>query len=381
MASKSAIAKAERIAAGEEARVAAYQASLVAPAKTQRQVDAINAEVQRVTESTGNIYNPDSAMTVQNQVSINPKVETTNNFSTGKKTDTTKKIDAYDEIRAQLIQWNLGSLADTYIQLMSEGYKPDEALNKLKYDKTINTKTGKAWNDAYTIRFAGNKARLNQGLNAYDEETYLNLENSYADTLKRNNLSNLLSVDPAKNAETFAGYMELGLSASEFADRIDEVSTRVLSMDPNTKKQFQTYFPSLTDTDLISYVLLPENTLPVLKTKIAAAEIGASALQYGLKATAKGMAEDLAKAGFTKEQAQAGYEKIAEFLPRTEYFSQLYKGSGIEYSQTTAEEEQLKGLASAKRKRQMLAERETANFSGSSGRGRTGQPQGNTGLF
>ena len=381
MASKSAIAKAERIAAEDEARVAAYQAALVAPAKTEEQVNAINAEVQRVTESTGNIYDPDSAMTVQNQVSINPNVQTTNNYSTGKQKDTTGRIDAFDEVRNQLIQWGLGSLSDTYIQLLSEGYKAGEALNKLKYDNSTNPKTNQPWNSAYKIRFAGNEARTKQGLNVYDEKTYLDIEDSYADTLKRNGLSNLLSTKSEENQKLFAGYMEKGLSAKEFGDRIDEVSTRVLNMDPNIKKQFQEYFPSLTDTDLISYVLKPENTLPVLKTKIAAAEIGASALQYGLKATSKGMAEDLAKAGLTKEQAQAGYERISEFLPRTETLGQIYDETGIQYNQTTAEEEQLKGLASAKRKRQQLAEREVASFSGSSGRLRTGQQQGNTGKF
>ncbi len=377
---KSALAKAERIAAEEEARVAAYQAATKAPAKTQAQVDAINAEVQRVTESTGNVYDPSTALTVENQVSINPMVATTQNYSTGNRVNT-MAIDAFDMIRAQLIQWGLGSLADTYISLAQKGYKADEALNKLKYDTSINPATGKPWNAAYSIRFAGNVARQKQVLNVYDEREYLALEDSYADTLRRNNLNNLLSADPEKNAATFAGYMAKGLSATEFADRIDEVSTRITNLDPNIKKQFTTYYPGLSETDLISYVLAPENTLPVLKTKIAAAEIGASALQYGLGATSKGMAEDLARAGVTREEAQKGYERIAEYLPRTQYLAQIYDETGIKYDQTTAEEEQLKGLASAKRKREQIREREEAAFLGSSGYTRTGRPTGNTGQF
>ncbi len=377
---KSALAKAERIAAEEEARVAAYQAATKAPAKTQAQVDAINSEVQRVTESTGNVYDPSTALTVENQVSINPMVATTQNYSTGNRVNT-MAIDAFDMIRAQLIQWGLGSLADTYISLAQKGYKADEALNKLKYDTSINPATGKPWNAAYSVRFAGNVARQKQGLNVYDEKEYLALEDSYADTLRRNNLNNLLSADPEKNAATFAGYMAKGLSATEFADRIDEVSTRITNLDPNIKKQFTTYYPGLSETDLISYVLAPENTLPVLKTKIAAAEIGASALQYGLGATSKGMAEDLARAGVTREEAQKGYEKIAEYLPRTQYLAQIYDETGIKYDQTTAEEEQLKGLASAKRKREQIREREEAAFLGSSGYTRTGRPTGNTGQF
>jgi hypothetical protein len=377
---KSALAKAERIAAEEEARVAAYRAALVAPAKTQAQVDAINAGVRQVVESGGGIYNPETALTVENQVSINPAVATTENYSTGNRVNT-MAIDAFDMIRAQLIQWGLGSLADTYISLAQKGYKADEALNKLKYDTSVNPATGKPWNAAYSVRFAGNAARQKQGLNVYDEREYLAIEDSYADTLRRNGLNNLLSADAEKNAATFAGYMAKGLSATEFADRIDEVTTRVTNLDPNIKKQFTTYYPGLSETDLISYVLAPENTLPVLKTKIAAAEIGASALQYGLGATSKGMAEDLARAGVTREEAQRGYEKIAEYLPRTQTLAQIYDETGIKYDQTTAEEEQLKGLASAKRKRQQIAELEESAFSGSSGRMRTGRPTGNTGQF
>jgi hypothetical protein len=54
---------------------------------------------------------------------------------------------------------------------------------------------------------------------------------------------------------------------------------------------------------------------------------------------------------------------------------------GDKYDQATAEQEVFKGTASAKRKRQQLAEREAASFSGSSGRMRTGRPTGNTGQF
>lgn len=292
-----------------------------------------------------------------------------------------KAINAFDEVGAQLAQWNLGTLADTYISLMTLGYTPSEAMNKLKYDSSVNTATGKPWNDAYNERFAGNQARIKQGLNAYDESAYLTLENSYADTLRRNNLGNLLSVDPVQNYKKFAGYMEKGLSATEFAGRVDEYTERVVSMDPNIKKQFKAYFPGITDSDIVAYLAEPENTLPVLKNKITAAEIGASALRVGLAATDKNMALGLAQAGVTAETAQAGYERIGDYLERTQFLSNVYDESGIQYNQTTAEQEELQGLASAKRKREQLKAMETAAFSGDSGRLRTGQMQKNTGQY
>ena len=292
-----------------------------------------------------------------------------------------KVINAFDEIGAQLTQWNLGTLADVYIQLMAQGYTPSEAMNKLKYDSTTNPATNRPWNAEYNIRFAGNQARIKQGLNAYDESAYLTLENSYADTLRRNNLGNLLSTDSRQNSAKFAGYMEKGLSATEFAARIDEYSERVTSMDPNIKSQFKAFFPGITDSDIVAYLAEPENTLPVLKNKITAAEISASALRVGLNATDKNMALGLAQSGFTGAQAQAGYEKIGDYLERTQFLSNVYDEAGIQYNQTTAEQEELQGLASAKRKREQLRNIETASFSGESGRLRTGQAQKNTGQF
>jgi len=298
-------------------------------------------------------------------------------------TDKTDKdnIDAFAMLVAQLRQWNLDSLADTFISLATQGFKPQEAMNKIKYDTTINPATNKPWNADYTKRFSGNAARIKQGLNTYSEAEYLDIENSYADTLRRNNLNNLLSTDSAANQTKFASYMEKGLSATEFADRIDEVSTRVLNMDPNIKKQFTAYYPGVNNSDIISYVLDPENTMPVLKTKITAAEIGASAMQVGLAATSKGMAETLAQSGVTKDEAKIGYQEIGGFLSDAELYSQIYKQEGINYNQETAEKDILLGQADATKKRKRLASLERAAFEGSSGRMRTGQSQTNSGMF
>ena len=65
-------------------------------------------------------------------------------------------------------------------------------------------------------------------------------------------------------------------------------------------------------------------------------------------------------------------------MPTASFLGDIY---GDKYTQDTAEQEVFKGTASAKRKRQQLAEREIASFSGSSGRMRSGQQQGNTGKF
>jgi hypothetical protein len=269
-----------------------------------------------------------------------------------------------------LKQWGLEDLADTFGRLMIQGFSSGEALNKLKYDKTVDPVTNKPYNAAYTLRFAGNAARVAKGLNAYDEGTYLNVENQYNDTLTRYGLSNLIKPDATGKRAQFAGYMANDIAPPEFAERIKNVSERVLNMDPRIKAQFQAYYPSLSDTDLVSYFLSPEETLPVLKNKITAAEIGAVAgaagpnQQYGI---GKDRAMDLAKFGVTREQALAGYQDIAEAVPTGTKLSSIYGEEGIQYGQAAAEDEFLKQDAQAKLKRNRLASKERASFQGSAG--------------
>jgi len=308
-----------------------------------------------------------------------PAFEPINTVSGGTKTN--ENIDAFALLEAQLRQWGLDSLASTFISLATQGFKPQEAMNKIKYDTSINPSTGKAWNSEYTKRFAGNAARVKQGLNAYTEAEYLTLEDSYADTIRRNNLTNLISTDATSNQAQFAGYMEKGLSATEFADRIDEVSSRVIYGNPETKQQFREYFPALTDADIISYILRPDITMPVIKTKITAAEIGGAAKQVGLAATSKGMAETLAQSGVDRAEAVAGYQQIGTFLSDAELYSKIYNQEGINYTQETAEQDILLGQADAGKKRRRLESMARAAFEGSSGRVRTGQTSGNTGEF
>ena len=274
--------------------------------------------------------------------------------------------DAIAIMTSTLKQWGLESLADTYGRLMVQGFTPGEALNKLKYDKTVDPVTNKPWNADYTLRFAGNAARVAKGLNAYDEATYLDVENQYADTLNKYGLGNMIKATAGDKHAQFAGYMANDIAPTEFADRISTVADRVINMDPAIKAQFQAYYPSLTNTDIVSYFLDPKETLPVLKNKVTAAEIGAvaGAAKYGI---GEERAMDLAKYGVSRERALVGYQDIAEVTPTAGKLSSIYNEEDIKYGQTEAENEFLKQDAQAKLKRNRLASKERAMFSGSSG--------------
>jgi len=274
--------------------------------------------------------------------------------------------DAFQILLDQLNQWGLGGLADAFTRLATAGMKPQEALNKLKYSKEIDPITGKPWNAAYALRFAGNQSRLDKGLNALSEGQYIANENSYAETLKAYGLNNMLSTDRATNEAKFATYIGNDMSPTEFKDRIDLAATRVINMDPAIQQNFKQYYPDVTKSDLISYFLAPDETMPLLKTKVTASEIGAAAGQQGLSVGVN-RAEEFAKIGETYAQAQADYMKVADVLPAGQKLSSIYGEEGIAYNQTTAENEFIKGDAEAKLKRNRLASKERAMFGGDSG--------------
>jgi hypothetical protein len=253
-------------------------------------------------------------------------------------------------------------------QLMTEGLGPEVALSKVKYDSSINPKTGKPYNADYTERFSANITRINKGLNALSEAEYLYNEDLYSQTLQAYGLTNMLSLDRTTNQKKFAKYIANNTAPTEFKDRIELVSTRVMSMDPTIKKIFQEFFPSLSNQDLISYFLDPEETLPMLKIKVAAAEIGAAANQQGLNTNVYS-AEGYVRQGVTYSKAQEGYKNVAEVLPIGKKLSDIYEEDKIGYNQKTAEEEYLGQSAEAKLKRNRLASKERATFDASSGLG------------
>jgi hypothetical protein len=285
-------------------------------------------------------------------------------ISSGRTFRTTVDEDAYAIIQRTLEDNGLGSLVSVVQGYMDRGLGSNQAALELRKEP------------AYQKRFAGNEARRKAGLNVLSEAEYLGLEDSYMRTLKSFGIVNELGTDLSTRQANMANLISGDVDAIEFKDRVDAVVTRVRNADKTTKNTFGTFF-GIKDEDLISYFLNPEQNLPKLQEKVTAAEIGAAAITQNL-ATSRDAATALAQLGITQEAARTGYEAIGEVLPTGRKLGEIY---GDQYTQQTAEQEVFQGLASAKRKRQQLAEREVASFSGSSGRLRTGRAQGNTGQF
>ena len=276
-------------------------------------------------------------------------------ISSGRKYKTTVDEDAYAILEKTFADYGLD---DPDILKAIQGYM-DRGLGSEQAGLELRKTT------AYTTRFKGNEIRRAANLNVLSEAEYLALENSYNETLRAYGLQGYFGTDRKVSTAAMADIIGNDISAVEFKDRIDTVVTRVNNSDPNIKDTLRKFY-NITDADLVKYFLNPKEALPILKQKVTSAEIGSEFIKQGLL-TGVESATEYAKLGIDKATAAKGTETIAAILPETTKLSQIYAEEGINYSQLTAEEEVLKNLDSARRKRLKLAEREIGSFSGAAG--------------
>ena len=319
--------------------------------------DASTERLKKQYEALGYTYDP-------NTNTATPKSSISgDNASAKKDSDIDKNTrNAFAILKQVFTQYNLGDLSSVIETLMKEGYEPEEA--------TLALKTDPRYNKAYITRFRGNELRRSAGLNVLDEATYLTLENDYMETLKSYGLESYFGVEKSIKQSAIADVIGADVSAVEFTERVSTAVDRVKMADPATKSAFQQFY-GIGEADLVQYFLDPKKALVSLKEKATAAEIGGAAIGQGLT-TAMTSAEDLARFGINREQAQVGYGRIAEELPTASKLGQIYSETGTTYTQADAESATFKGLASAKRKKEKLIATEEAQFQGSSGVGAAG---------
>jgi hypothetical protein len=276
--------------------------------------------------------------------------------------DKAKRQSAYDLLYEQFDRYGLGSLVTPLKDLITSGVAPSEFTIKLRESP------------AYQKRFSANAARIANGFAAISESTYLGLEDKYQEIMQNYGLPNTYyeqSVDPVTGIKTQAGFEKLignNVDPITLEERIILGKKRVQDSNPEVLRSLKQFYPDLTDSDVLAYVLDPKNALDTIRRKVTAAEIGGGAMQAGLGITGT-RAEELGAAGITKQQAQQGFQTVAEVAPRGGMLADIYKQSP--YTQTTAEAEVfgLAGSAEAARQRKKLTQLETAAFSGSAGAG------------
>lgn len=321
------------------------------------------ADGKPVTSPTGAIYSTTSASdAIKNFTSGSAPLSTSSSATaTGAfgATDAqrSERQSAYDLLLQQFNQYGLGSLVEPLKGLIISGASPSEFTIRLRES------------DAYKKRFAANQQRINKGLAAISEAEYLNLEDQYQNIMRNYGLpAEYYTRGDMGVQEGFNKFIANDVSAKELEDRVLTAQQRVLNSNPEVLASLKTYYPDITNGDILAYTLDPTKGLTDIKRKVTAAEIGGAATQAGLGLTGIRAAE-LGAAGITKEEAQKGFQTVAEVAPRGGQLAEIYKQSP--YTQTTAEAEVfgLAGSTEAAKQRKKLKSLETAAFGGSAGAG------------
>ncbi len=217
--------------------------------------------------------------------------------------------------------------------------------------------------EEYKMRFSANDDRIKKGLRVLDPAQYINLEDTYRQTLRAYGLKQFDNDDYVKQ------FIANDMSTTELSTRVQTAVQRIQNSDPQISKTLKDFY-GIGQEDLVGYMLDPETSLQKIQRQVAAAEIGNAARVQGLEAGVA-VSEQLAAQGISEAEAQRGYSTIADILPTADKLSAIYGKTLPEYGQKEGEQEQFNGLASAQRKRKNLSAAEIAQFSGSSGTGRS----------
>lgn len=271
---------------------------------------------------------------------------------------------AYDLLFTQFSQYGMGALVEPLKQFIQQGLSSSEFTLRLRDT------------DAYKKRFAANAARIQKGLSALNEAEYIGLEDQYQNIMRQYGLpASYYARGDMGRQEGFEKFLANDVSAAELEDRVLTAQSRVLNANPEVLASLKQFYPDITDGDILAYTLNPEKGLSDIKRRVTAAEIGGAALQAGLNLGQKpeeiaayaARAGELGAAGITKQQAQQGFQTVAEIAPRGGQLAAMYGESP--YTQQTAEQEifGLSGSTEAAKQRKKLVGLEKAAFSGQTG--------------
>ena len=267
-----------------------------------------------------------------------------------------ERTSAYNILFEEFNKYGLGTLvSDIKNLLVNSTFDPSEFSIQLQ-----NTQ-------AYQDRFSANKDRIAKGLAALRPADYIKMEDAYQNVMRNYGLpSSYYTKDATGRQVGFEKLLANDVSNTELEDRIMTAQQRVVNANPEVMASLKAFYPGITNGDILAYTLDPTNAITDIKRKVTAAEIGGAATQAGLS-TGMTRAEELTAAGITKQQAQAGFQTVAEVAPRGGQLAAMYGESP--YTQQTAEQEVfgLAGSVDAAKQRKKLVSLERAEFSGQSG--------------
>ena len=317
------------------------------------------------------------------RVALGKPKEETSDTSTDKSTDkpTPKTKEDYDAEQLKIAQdiKDLNTKRDAFARITAiftdNNFTKEEITQLEEFVKTsiMDPKMGTEQAmltlrtlPAYQSRFAGNKKRLDKGMNALSEETYLLQEDAFSAYLGAAGQAGM------GTRERYATFIGNAVAPDEVGKRINLAVDNVKNADPLIMGQLKRYFPAITDDKLVSYFLDPTQSLAELNKQVGTAQLGAGAMSLGksydssFDRAAKLFAQ-VGEAG--ADTAKETYQTIGGVLEASQNATNVYKEAGITYGQTEAESEFFNKDVKAQEDRKRLKSLSRGSFSGDSGRG------------
>ena len=185
----------------------------------------------------------------------------------------------------------------------------------------------------YTARFPA-MAALNAAGRNISEASYIAKETADVELMKQYGIDDAIAQDRKVLGDLIANNVD----QVTLQKRLIAAQDSVLSKDADVLAYAKDTY-GLTAGDLVAFALAPSVALPVLEQKARAIQIGGAALKAGFatdmatKELAKSQAESLAAQGITADQAQTGFNNLAQMGQ----YSQALPGSSAD--QTLSQQE------------------------------------------
>ena len=207
-----------------------------------------------------------------------------------------------------------------YFNLTTESSWIDSLFNSAKkyYDQDITGDTAvelllreenapAQFKNRFSAYLNANKKRTETGMAPIFSSLsdYVATERAYS-----NKLSSYPGFSDLNTQDNIKKFIEGDISVDEVSSRIDNAYYAISTADAALKEQIKKQFPTLDDNDLARSLVTGTTDSIQQKIKFGAAAIATEAGAAGLQAQSD--ITDLAKQGITREQARAGFQRVAK---------------------------------------------------------------------
>jgi hypothetical protein len=250
-----------------------------------------------------------------------------------------RERNAIATIKGLLEQYNLGSLYNTIVDYVKQGYDADTVMTLIRTTPE------------YKQRFPAMEALAKKG-RAISEAVYIDYERGAASLEQRYGLPKGMLTGNVTQL------LEQEVSTSELNDRVGLASVASLQAPEDLKNTLSQYY-GIGAGGLTAYFLDPKVAMPLLERQYATAQIGTEALRQNVNIDV-GVASQLQELGVTQERAQTGFSQVAQ---QREFMS----GAGETASQETLIKGNVAGEEAARKQIERIGAGRVGRFQGGGG--------------